>query len=214
MEARFLDLSRPLPGDASVAGRPAEDAGPVVQDLSRFRLPQHFRGRSAVFVQMWWLVQGTLFALSPQVLYGWRNVLLRAFGAKVGRGVLVRPSVRITYPWKVTIGDRSWIGDHAELYSLGEITIGADAVVSQKAYLCTGSHDHRSVAFDIYAKPIVIEDQAWVCADVFVHPGITVGRGAVIAARSVLRSDAEPYGLYSGAPAELRGRRTLRGDPA
>ena len=138
--------------------------------------------------------------------------LLRAFGARVGTNVLVRPSVRITYPWKISIGDRSWIGDHAELYSLGEITIGADAVVSQKAYLCTGSHDHRSPAFDIYANPIVVEDQAWVCADVFVHPGVVVGRGAVIAARSVLRSDAEPYGLYSGAPAELRGRRQPRGE--
>lgn len=187
-----------------------EGGGPVVQDLARFRLPEGFRGRSAVVVQLWWLVQGTLFALSPQVLYGWRNALLRLFGARIGRNVLVRPSVRVTYPWKLVIGDRSWIGDGAELYTLGPIIIGADAVVSQRSYLCTGSHDHRSPAFDIWAKPIVVEDQAWVAADVFVHPGVTVGRGAVIAARSTLTRDAEPYGLYVGAPAQLRGRRRPR----
>jgi Acetyltransferase (isoleucine patch superfamily) len=183
-----------------------------VQDLSRFHLPPGFRGRSAIAVQLWWIVQGTLFALSPQALYGWRNFLLRLFGCKVGQGVIVRPSVRITYPWKVAIGDRSWIGDHAELYSLGEISIGADAVVSQQAYLCTGAHDHRAIGFDIYARPIVIEDQAWVCAGVFVHPGVRIGKGAVIAARSVLKQDAEPFGIYSGFPATLQGRRSLRTD--
>jgi putative colanic acid biosynthesis acetyltransferase WcaF len=187
---------------------------PMVQDLSRFRLPPGFRGRSALVVQLWWLVQGTLFAMSPQALYGWRNALLRLFGCKVGRDVIIRPSVRITYPWKVSIGDRSWIGDNAELYSLGEITIGTDAVVSQQAYLCTASHDHRAIGFDIYAKPIVIEDQAWVCTGVFVHPGVRIGKGAVIAARSVLKQDAEPFGIYSGFPAELQGRRTLRANPA
>lgn len=184
-----------------------------VQRLDLFRLPPGFRGRPAVVVQLWWLVQGSLFRLSPQLLYGWRNTLLRAFGCRVGKDVRVRPSVRITYPWKVSIGDRSWIGDDVELYSLGEIRIGADAVVSQKSYLCTGSHDHRAVAFDIYAKPIVVEDEAWVCTDVFVHPGVTIGRGAVIAARSVLHEDAQPLGIYTGAPAQLTGQRRRRDAP-
>ena len=97
-----------------------------------------------------------------------------------------------------------------ELYTLAPVTIGADVVISQRAYLCTGSHDHRSPTFDIWGKPIVVEDQAWVAADVFVHPGVTVGLGAVVAARSTLLRDAEPYGLYVGNPAELKGRRTLR----
>jgi len=179
-----------------------------VQDLSRFRLPQGFRGRSAVYVQLWWIVQDTLFRLSPQFMYGWRRMLLRAFGAKIGRGVLVRPSVRVTFPWKVTIGERSWIGDYAELYSLGPIAIGRDAVVSQYAYLCTGSHDLRSPSFDIYAKPIAVEDEAWVCAGAFVHPGCTVARGSVVGARSVLHGDTEPYSIYAGAPATRSGTRT------
>ena len=196
-----------------MGGSPGAQAASPVQDLSRYRVPPGFRGRPAVVVQVWWLVQATLFACSPQVLYGWRNWLLRLFGARIGRGVIVRPSVRVTYPWKLTIGDRCQIGDGAELYTLAPITIGADVVVSQRAYLCTGSHDHRSPTFDIWAKPIVIEDQAWVAADVFVHPGVTVGFGAVVGARSTLLRDAEPCGLYVGNPARLEGRRTLREGP-
>ena len=132
------------------------------------------------------------------------------FGARIGRDVLVRPSVRITYPWKVSIGDRSWIGDYAELYSLGEIEIGSDSVVSQYAYLCTGSHDHRAIGFDIYAKPIRVEDEAWVSAGAFVGPGVTIGQGSVIAARSVVLSDTIPFKIYAGSPAVIRGDRTLR----
>src|SRR4051812_46747933 len=111
------------------------------QDLSEFRLPEHFRGRPAWLVQLWWLVQSTLFGLSPQFMYGWRRFLLRLFGARIGDKVLVRPTARITYPWKVSIGNHSWIGDEAILYSLGEIEIGANVVISQRSYICTGSHD-------------------------------------------------------------------------
>ena len=183
----------------------------TVQDLSRFRLPAGFRGRPALVVQLWWIVQATLFRASPQFMYGWRRALLRMFGAKIGRGVLVRPTARVTFPWKVAIGDHSWIGDFVELYSLGPITIGKNAVVSQLSYICTGSHDFASPTFDIYARPVVIEDEAWVCAAVFVHPGSTVARGAVIAARSVLQGATEPYGVYAGSPATRRGdRRTAK----
>jgi putative colanic acid biosynthesis acetyltransferase WcaF len=166
----------------------------MTQDLQQFRLPPGFRGRSAVAVQLWWLVQATLFRLSPQFMYGWRRWLLRCFGAKVGRGVLLRPTVSVTFPWKVEIGDYAWIGDDAVLYSLGPISIGRNAVVSQKSYLCTGTHDARSPAFDIEAHPIVIEDEAWVASDVFIAPGVTVGRGAVIGARSTVLQ-AMPAGM-------------------
>jgi putative colanic acid biosynthesis acetyltransferase WcaF len=158
-------------------------------------------------VQLWWLVQDTLFRYSPQFLYGWRNGLLRLFGAEIGRGVLVRPTARVTYPWKLSIGDNSWIGDFAELYTLDRITVGRNAVVSQHAYVCTGSHDIGSPGFDLVLKPIAIEDEAWVAAGVFVFPGVTVGRGSVVGARSILRADTEPYGVYAGAPAVKVGER-------
>ena len=180
--------------------------GPV-QDLSRFRLPLGFRGRSGATVFLWQIVQGSLFACSPQFAYGWRRFLLRAFGARIGRGVKVRPSARITYPWKIEIGDRSWVGDHAELYSLTLIRIGADTVVSQKSYLCAGSHDYRRPDFAMTPGPIEIGDQCWIAADVFIAPGVTIGAGAVVGARSSVFSDIEAGALAFGSPARVQGRR-------
>lgn len=172
-----------------------------VQDLASFRLPPGFRGRSALFVQLWWIVQATLLRPSPQVFYGWRRWWLRRFGASIGKKVLVRPSVTVTYPWKVTIGDNSWIGDDVVLYSLGPIDIGHDVVISQRSYICTGSHDYRTPGFDIWAKPVRIEPESWLAADVFVAPGVTIGRGAVVGARSSVFKDLEPMCLHTGNPA-------------
>jgi putative colanic acid biosynthesis acetyltransferase WcaF len=173
-----------------------------VQDLARFRLPEDFRGRPAWIVQLWWLAQATLFNFSPQVFYGWRRWLLRLFGATIGRGVMLRPSVEITYPWKVSIGDWSWIGDHVCLYSLGEIEIGDNVVISQNSYLCTGSHDFKTPGFDIYAQKIVVEPESWLAADVFVGPGTTIGRGAVVGARSSVFHDLPPMKVCRGNPAK------------
>jgi putative colanic acid biosynthesis acetyltransferase WcaF len=171
------------------------------QKLDEFVLPEKFRGRGAVTVQLWWIIQSTLFACSPQFAYKWRNFLLRMFGANIGENVIIRPTVKITYPWKLTMGDNAWVGDNVDLYTLGEIIIGQDAVVSQRSYLCTGSHDHTSVAFDIYANPIVIEDQAWVATDVFIAPGVTIGKGAVIGARSSVFKDMPEGMICTGSPA-------------
>ncbi|HEX3397907.1 MAG TPA: putative colanic acid biosynthesis acetyltransferase [Steroidobacteraceae bacterium] len=174
---------------------------PTIQNLNAFRLPPDFRGRSGLFVQLWWLVQATLFRASPQVMYGFRRWLLRQFGAQIGEGARIRPSVTIPYPWKLQIGDYSWVGDDAVLYCFARITIGKNAVVSQKSYLCAGTHDYRSVSFDIQALPIVIEDEAWLAADVFIAPGVTVGRGAVVGSRSSVFSDLPPMMVCVGSPA-------------
>lgn len=184
-----------------------------VQDLRRSKLPRSFRGRPAVVVQLWWMVEATLFRMSPQVLYGWRRFLLRLFGCSIGRGVKIRPTATITYPWKVTIGDWSWIGDHVTLYSLGKIEIGHDVVVSQNSYICGGSHDFEVPTFAIYQAPVVIEAEVWIASDVFVAPGVTVGWGAVIGARSSVFHDLAPMRVYCGNPARfLRPR--LHGDSA
>jgi putative colanic acid biosynthesis acetyltransferase WcaF len=165
-------------------------------------LPAGFRGRSAIIVQLWWLVQSTLFACSPQFMFGWRRWLLKLFGAKVGKGVLLRPSVKVTYPWKVTIGDFAWLGDDVVLYSLGEIEIGANAVVSQRSYLCAASHDYTQPDFPIYAKKVCIGAQAWLATDVFIAPGVTVGEGAVVGARSSVFHDLPPMMVCVGCPAK------------
>lgn len=184
------------------------------QDLSRFKLPPSFRGKSALWVQLWWVVQSTLFRWSPQFAYGWRRAILRAFGAEIGKDVLIRPTVEITYPWKVYVGDYSWIGDNATLYSLGRIFIGAHCVVSQKSYICAGDHDPESIDFAIRGRDIKIEDEVWIATDVFVAPGVRVGTGSIIGARSSVFSDMPPSTICMGSPcipARTR-RRALRID--
>ncbi len=172
------------------------------QNLSQFRLPGNFRGRSSFAVQSWWIVQSTLFAWSPQFLYGWRRFLLQLFGAKIGKKVLIRPTVKVTYPWKVSIGDYSWIGDDVVLYSLGEINIGRHTVISQKSYVCTGSHDFTSLSFDIFAKPVDIGNEVWIATDVFIAPGVCVGDGSVVGVRSSVLHDLPPGKICYGNPAE------------
>ncbi|WP_026209677.1 putative colanic acid biosynthesis acetyltransferase [Cytophaga aurantiaca] len=174
----------------------------MYQDLSRFQMPDNFRGKPGWYVQIWWVVQALFFHPSPQILYGWRRFLLRLFGAKIGKGVILRPSVQITYPWKLTIGESSWIGDDVVLYTLGEITIGKNAVVSQRSYLCTGSHDFSKETFDIFSRPIVIQDECWLATDVFIGPGVKINQGIVIGARSsVYKSIEAAPGIYKGNPA-------------
>jgi putative colanic acid biosynthesis acetyltransferase WcaF len=185
-----------------------------VQDLSRVQVPRGFRGRPAWFVQLWWIVQSLFFHTSPQVMYGWRRFLLRIFGATIGKGVLIRPSASVTYPWQLTIGDWSWVGDHATLYSLGEIWIGESTVISQHTYLCTGSHDYSRPTFDLYAEPIHVMSEAWVAAHVFVGPGVMIGRGAVIGARSVVLHNVPPMMMCSGNPLKIvRIRPTQQDEP-
>ncbi|KQC32389.1 acyl transferase [Nonlabens sp. YIK11] len=171
------------------------------QKLDQFKLPTNFRGRSALTVQLWWLVQSTLFACSPQFMYGWRRFLLRAFGAKIGRNVIVRPTARFQFPWKISIGHNSWIGDEVNLYSLGKIEIGDDVVISQRSYICTGTHDPFKHTFDISSHKIIIEDQCWLATDVFVAPGVTIGRGTVIGARSSVFKNLPSGKVCMGSPA-------------
>lgn len=174
----------------------------MYQNLKTFKLPKGFRGKSKLLVQSWWIVQGTIFRLSPQFMYGWRRLLLRLFGANIGESVLIRPTVKILYPWKLTIGDWSWIGDEVTLYSMANIIIGENCVISQKSYLCTGSHDHTKYSFDIFAKSIDIKNKVWVASDVFIAPGVTIGYGTVVGLRSTVIKDLPPKMICYGNPAK------------
>ncbi|MGR6775464.1 WcaF family extracellular polysaccharide biosynthesis acetyltransferase [Sphaerotilus sulfidivorans] len=172
----------------------------MLQDLSRFRIPAGFRGRPGWYVQLWWAVQSTLFRCSPQFAYSYRAALLRIFGAKVGKNVVIRPTATFTYPWKVEIGDYSWIGDNAVIYSLGEISIGAHSVISQRSYLCAGDHDYQKIDFPIRGQHIKIGDQCWLAADTFVAPGTTIGSRTVVGARSSVFSDLPADMVCLGSP--------------
>ena len=184
----------------------------MYQDLKSFKLPHNFRGRNPILVQFWWIFQSIVIGLSPQFMYGWRRFWLRAFGAKIGKHVLLRPSVRVTYPWRISIDDYSWIGDGVELYSLGQITIGANVVVSQNSYLCTGTHDYNSATFDMITAPISIKDEAWIASDVFVYPGVSVGFGCVVGARSTVTSDLPGGMICMGSPCKPLKPRLLPSD--
>ena len=148
----------------------------MYQDLKTFKIPKGFRGKTKIYIQIWRIIQGSFFRLSPQFMYGWRRLLLRLFGAKIGKNVLIRPTVKILYPWKLTIGEWSWIGDDVTLYNMANINIGENCVISQKSYVCTSSHDHTKSSFDIFAKSIDIKDKVWIASDVFIAPGVTIGQ--------------------------------------
>lgn len=176
---------------------------PHFQKINQFKLPKNFRGRNAFTVQLWWIVQDTFFKLSPQFMYGFRRFLLRLFGAKIGKKVIIRPTVRITYPWKVSVGDYSMIGDDAVLYSLGEIEIGNNVVISQKSYLCTGSHNYTKNDFPIYAKKITIRDECWIATDVYIAPGVTIDYATVVGSRSSVYKNLPAKKICIGTPAKV-----------
>jgi putative colanic acid biosynthesis acetyltransferase WcaF len=131
-------------------------------------------------------------------------------GATIGREVQVSNTVRIQYPWMLAIGGYSAVGEGAYLYSLGRITIGQQVTLSQRAHLCAGSHDHTDPAMPLLRLPVVIEDQAWICAEAFLGPGVTVGEGAVVAARAVAVRDVPPWTIVAGNPARFVKERVVR----
>ncbi len=188
--------------------RPDLDHPPAV-DLSRYDQGCFDRGRPGWYILLWWLVQAIAFPLSLHNLSGFRCWLLRQFGARIGRRVLIRPTARFTYPWKVTIGDQSWIGDDVIFYSLDEIHVGRDCVISQKTYLCTGSHRIDDPAFGLITAPIRIGNGAWVATDCFLGPGVAIGANAVIGARSSVYRDIPARQVAWGNPCRPRYERSL-----
>lgn len=134
---------------------------------------------------------------------------MRLFGAKVGKGVHVYPSVKIWAPWNLELGDECGIGGESILYSQGKITIGYRGVISQGVHLCTGSHDYTKYGHPLFTKPITIGAKAWVAAEAFVHPGVTIGEGAVIGARSVVTKDMPKWTVCAGHPCKPIKERIL-----
>ncbi|NBW75688.1 MAG: putative colanic acid biosynthesis acetyltransferase [Sphingomonadaceae bacterium] len=158
----------------------------------------------------WGLAWLLLARFTPPQLHGWRRLVLRGFGAKIGRGVRVHSSVRIWLPVNLELGDFCLIGPGAHLYNQGRIVIGARSVVSQGAHICASTHDIADPHFQLLLRPVTIGEQAWIAAEAFVGPGVTVGDRAVIGARAALFEDAAPDGVYSGNPARLLKQRGLR----
>ncbi len=158
-----------------------------------------------------WLL---LFRPTPSLLFGWRRLLLRLFGARVGNGVHVYPSATVWAPWNLQMEDRSTLGPGVNCYSVGPIFIGANTTVSQNVHLCSAGHDIEDVRFRLTTRPIRIGVNAWVAADAFVGPGVSIGEGAVVGARAAVFKDVDPWTVVGGNPAKLLKKRKLRREKA
>ncbi len=174
-------------------------------DVTTNRRQRPWTNRALLGRLLWGLCQ-PLFRFSPRVFWAWRVWLLRAFGARIGRGVHIYPTVRITIPWHLQIGNQVAVGDRAILYALGRIKIGARATVSQHAHLCAGSHDHSVASRPLLRDPIEIGSDAWICADAFVGPGVQIGDAAVLGARAVAMKDLPARMTGIGNPMYVRAR--------
>lgn len=152
-----------------------------------------------------WACLQPFFRWSPRPLHGWRVMLLRLMGAKIGSRVQIYPSARVMFPWNVEIGDDVIIGWDVRLYSLTTVRIADNVLISQGAHLCAGSHDHRKPNYPLVLKPVTVGSGCWLGAECFVGPGVTIGAGAVVAARAVAVRDVVPGDVVAGNPARKVG---------
>lgn len=148
-----------------------------------------------------WAIAQLMFTLTPRPLWGARRAILRSFGARIGAGVHLYPTVRITIPWNLEIGDGVAVGDRAILYALGPITLGPRCTVSQGAHLCAGSHDLTQPHRPLIKPAIYIGADSWICADAFIGPGVRVGDRAIVGARGVVIRDVPDGCVVGGNPA-------------
>jgi putative colanic acid biosynthesis acetyltransferase WcaF len=171
------------------------------------------KGRGWLTRAVWMVVNAVVFLNPVLPAYRFKAAVLRAFGAKVGEGVVIKPSVNIKYPWFLTVGDHSWIGEGAWLECSSPLRIGNHVVISQGVYLCCGTHDWEDPGMGSMSTPITIEDGAWVAAFARVGGNVTIGQEAMIALGAVVFTDCQPRMTYRGNPAQQVGRRRIRDYP-
>ena len=171
---------------------------PTPLDKQRAGLGGGFVG--AVRARLWAALGRPLFRLLPPGMHRTRSALLRAFGARIGRRVSLEPTVRVEDPWRLTIGDDTEIAHEVILYCLADVVIGSGCRISQYAHLCAGTHDYTDPTMPLLTRPVRLEDEVWIAADVFVGPGVAIGTGSVVGARSSVFSDLGPWGIHAGNP--------------
>jgi len=159
--------------------------------------------RRAVWGAAWLL----LYRPSPVPLHAWRRALLRLFGARIGKGAHPYPSAWIWAPWNLVMGDRSCLAAGVDCYSAGPVVLGADCVVSQRAYLCSAGHDFRDPGFPLLLGEIRVGEGAWVATEAFIGPGVTIGRRAVVGARAVVTRSVPQAAIVAGNPSRVVGQR-------
>jgi putative colanic acid biosynthesis acetyltransferase WcaF len=179
-------------------------------DLSRYSNSWYSPGRKR-WVQGLWFLAGLPVLRASWIPSSWiRHKVLSLFGAKIGCGVIIKPGVRVKYPWHLEVGDYSWIGEDVWIDNLALVQIGRNVCISQGAYLCTGNHNWSDPAFGLIVSSIVIQDGAWVGAKAVICPGIEIGPGAVASAGSVVTQHLESHTIYAGNPAVPVKPRVIR----
>jgi len=168
--------------------------------LDTFKNPEYNPGNSFKRV-LWFFINAVVFQSRLLPFYGLKRFLLRCFGAKIGKKVVIKPSVNIKYPWFLKMGENSWIGEGVWIDNLKQVTIGANCCISQGALLLCGNHDFTSTSFDLIAKEIRLEEGVWIGAKAIVTGGVTCHSHAVLAIGSSTSADLESYSVYRGNPA-------------
>ena len=172
-------------------------------DLSQYSSAGFDRGASRLKEAAWVAAKIVFFQTSFPWPGIWRVTLLRWFGAHVGAGVVIRANVNISFPWRLDIGDHVWLGEEVMILSLAQVTIESHVCVSQRAFLCTGYHDHHKVSFDLQTRPITLRRGSWVAAQCFIGPGVEIGEGSIASAGSVVMTSVPANCLVRGNPATV-----------
>jgi putative colanic acid biosynthesis acetyltransferase WcaF len=178
-------------------------------DLSRYDNGWCSPGRGRFVRAVWYFVSLVVFESGWVPFVRPKRWLLRRFGAKIGKGLVIKPRVWIKYPWRLAIGDHCWIGQGVWIDNLADVRLGSHVCISQQAYLCTGSHDYRRPSFDLITRPIVVGGGAWLGARAMVLPGVRIGANAVIAAGCVVTREVPPAAVVAGVPAAILGSRVM-----
>jgi putative colanic acid biosynthesis acetyltransferase WcaF len=164
-------------------------------------------GASSIKKLLWYFVNVLFFVNPLNPAIGIKVTLLRLFGAKIGKGVVIKPGVNIKYPWFLTVGDHVWIGESVWIDNLVPVSIGSHSCLSQGAMLLTGNHNYKLPTFDLIVKPIVLEEGVWIGAKSVVTQGVTCGSHSVLAVGSVATQNLTAYTIYQGNPAEAKRKR-------
>ena len=177
-------------------------------DFSKFNNKDFYPG-NIILRTIWYLVSLIFFKSNWLPFSFFKVFILRIFGAKIGKSVVIKPSVNIKYPWKLSLGDYVWIGENVWIDNLDDVDIGNNVCISQGAFLLCGNHNYKKESFDLITKPIKVEDGVWIGAKSTVLPGVTAKSHSILSAGSVTSKNLEPYSIYKGNPAEKVSIRTI-----
>lgn len=178
-------------------------------DLSQYNNSWYDPGAGFIKRALWYRFN-SIFVNSAFPFSGFKIFLLRLFGAKIGKGCVVKPCVNVKYPWKLSVGDYSWIGENAWIDNLSAVKIGSNCCISQGAFILTGNHDYSGKKFDLIVRDVTMEDGAWLGAKATLCPGVNMKTHSVLTVGSVATSDLEEWSIYQGNPAVKIKERTSR----